>query len=89
VYSFFLYAALVILTFYIPLYFQAVKGSTALASGVNILPLIIAMTLACIVGGALITMVGYVKPFMIIGTAVFTVGVGLLSTLGEDTRFGV
>jgi hypothetical protein len=78
VYSFFLYTALVILTFYLPLYFQAVKGSTALA-----------MTLSCIVGGALITTVGYVKPFMVIGTTVFTVGVGLLSTLGEDTRFGL
>ena len=88
-YSFFLYSALVILMFYIPLYFQAVKGSTALASGVAILPLVVAMTLACIVGGGLITMAGYVKPFMVIGTAVFTVGVGLLSTLGVDTRFGV
>ena len=87
IYSFF-FGAFTVLSFYLPLYFQAVKGSGATESGVQTLPLILSVTLAAIVGGILISVVGYVPPFMIIGTAIFTVGLGLLTTLDVDTPFG-
>jgi nitrate/nitrite transporter NarK len=87
IYSFF-FGPFTVLCFYVPLFFQAVKGSGATESGVQTLPLILSATLAAIFGGILMSAVGYVPPFMIIGTAVFTVGLGLLSTLDVDTPFG-
>lgn len=88
-YAFFLYASFVIPTFYLPLYFQVVKGTTETASGIHTLPLIIAVTVAAAVGGILVSIVGYVTPFMIVGTTMFTVGVGLLSTLSVNTRLAL
>lgn len=88
IYGFFFYGSFVILTFYLPLYFQAIKGSTATVSAIDTLPLIVALTLSSITGGVLISMVGYCTPFMIVGTLIMTVGVGLLSTMGTETSFG-
>jgi hypothetical protein len=84
-YFFFLYAAFVILVFYLPLYFQAVRGATSLGSSIETLPLIVTVTISSIVGGVLVSIVGYCTPFMIIGGAIFAVGVGFLSTLGVNT----
>lgn len=84
-FSFFSSAAFIILTFYIPLYFQAVRGTNATKSGVAMLPLVLSSTISSIVGGILVTMVGYYTPFMIFGMAAFTVAVGLISTIGFRT----
>lgn len=88
VYGFFLFGSFVILTFYLPLYFQAIKGSSATTSAVYTLPLVITLAISSTLGGILVSMVGYCTPFMIVGTVIATVGVGLLSTLGTETPVG-
>lgn len=88
VYSFF-FGSFQVLCLYIPLYFQAVKGSTATQSGIQSLPLILAATVAAIIGGVLITVIGYIPPFMIAGTVIMTIGTGLLSTFDVDTPTSV
>jgi MFS family permease len=87
IYSF-CYASYTVLSFYLPLYFQAVKDSRATESGIQTLPLILSVTFAAIIGGFLISIVGYVPPFMIIGNAIMAVGAGLLTTLDVDTPIG-
>lgn len=84
-FSFFTGAAMNVLTFYIPLYFQAILGSSATASGIQLLPLILSATFASIAAGIIITMTGYYTPIMILGMAEFLIGAGLLTTLGVDT----
>jgi MFS family permease len=84
-FSFFSTAAFIILTFYVPLYFQAIRQTDATKSGVATLPLVLSSTISSIVGGILVTMIGYYTPFMIFGMAAFTVGIGLISTLGVHT----
>jgi hypothetical protein len=87
-YSFFVGSSFLIIVFYLPIYFQAVKGSTATKSGIECLPLLLSVVISSICGGILVTVLGYFTPFMIGGMAIFTVGAGLLSTLSPDTSFG-
>lgn len=79
--------AFFVLIFYLPLYFQSIKGVSATKSGIDILPLILSNVVASIVTGGLITVIGYYTPFIIFGSISLAVGSGLISTLNVDTSF--
>ena len=87
-YGFFATAAFMIPIFYIPLYFQAIKSTSATASAIDTLPFIVGVTVTSIGAGFFLTMVGYFTPVMIVGAAILAVGTGLLSTLRVDTSLG-
>ena len=70
--------------FYLPFYFQAVKGTMAEGSGIRSIPYLISVTIAFIAIGDSITAFGWYTPFMWFGTVVFTVGCGLLYTSGSS-----
>ncbi|KAF2002924.1 MFS general substrate transporter [Amniculicola lignicola CBS 123094] len=67
--------------FYLPFYFQAIKGTTAEESGIRTIAYLVSITVASIIVGGSITFLGYYTPFMWAGSAIFTVGAGLLYTL--------
>ncbi|ETS73853.1 hypothetical protein PFICI_14799 [Pestalotiopsis fici W106-1] len=71
--------------YYIPIYFQAVKESTATQSGVQFLALAIPQIFAVVLSGALVTMLGYYLPFIIVGTCIGIVGSGLFLYLDLGT----
>lgn len=71
--------------YYIPFFFQAVQGTSAKLSGLNILPYGITITLATLVSGTLITISGIHIPFMWFGAGIFAVGSGLLHTLTRSS----
>ena len=83
----FLFVGFQIVAYYLPLYFQAVKETTARSSSINILPIVITMIIAAAVGGFLITKTGHWVPFMIGGPTIASVGIGLMSTFGVNTTF--
>jgi len=74
--------------FYLPFYFQAIKGTTAEGSGLRTIPYLVSVTLSSIVIGASITIFGHYVPFMIIGSGIFTIGAGTLYTLGVHSSAG-
>lgn len=74
--------------FYLPFYFQAVKGTTAEGSGIRTIPYLASIIVSSIVAGAGITYIGWYKPFMITGAAIFTVGAGMLYTLKVNSSTG-
>ena len=74
--------------FYLPFYFQAVKGTTAEGSGIRTIPYLVSITLSSIVVGGLITTFGFYSPFMWLSGALFTIGAGLLYTLKVDSDAG-
>jgi hypothetical protein len=74
--------------FYLPFYFQAVKGTTAEGSGIRTIPYLASIIASSIIVGAGITVIGWYKPFMIFGSAVFTVGAGMLYTLKVNSNTG-
>ncbi|CAN9447558.1 unnamed protein product [Alternaria alternata] len=67
--------------FYLPFYFQAIKGTTAEESGIRTIAYLVSITCSSIVIGGLITVVGWYAPFMWFGSAIFAIGAGMLYTL--------
>jgi len=86
-YGFFL-AQLVCVSYYLPIYFQGVKGVSPTLSGVYILPIVLSHVLAGSSSGILVGRVGYYLPFQIVGSALATIANGLLSTLSPGTSTG-
>ncbi|GAA1994440.1 MFS transporter [Isoptericola halotolerans] len=70
---------------YLPLYLQTVKGSTPTMSGLEMTPMMLGLLLTSIGSGQLITRTGRYKVFPIVGTAITTVGLYLLSLMDRDT----
>lgn len=75
--------------YYLPFYFQAVKGTSAEGSGIRCIPYLVSITLSSIVVGALITGLGPYNPPMWAGVVIFTVGAGMLYTLKVNSPVGV
>ncbi|KAL6712840.1 hypothetical protein ACLMJK_009552 [Lecanora helva] len=70
-----------ILEYYLPLWLQAVKSLSVIASAVRLLPVIIAAIVCTIVSGILAPIIGYYVPFMVLATIFLSLGMGLLTTL--------
>jgi EmrB/QacA subfamily drug resistance transporter len=73
---------------YLPLYLQVVMGSTPTASGMEMLPMMGGMLVSSIASGQLISRTGRYKIFPIVGTAVMTVALALLSRTDVHTSLG-
>jgi EmrB/QacA subfamily drug resistance transporter len=70
---------------YTPLFVQGVLGETATGSGTVLTPLVLSMTAMAVICGQIIARVKRIKPFMIAGSIVMTVGIYLLTTLDVDS----
>ncbi len=70
---------------YLPLFQQIVHGLSPTASGLQLLPLMAGLLTASVISGQLISRSGRYKMFPIIGTALATVGMLLLSRLDSET----
>lgn len=75
------------LSYYLPVYFQSVKGSSALHAGIQMLPLLLACTVSSTGTGAAISALGYYTPIMLICMVLFAIGSGLLTTLSVTTSY--
>src|SRR5437762_8346151 len=69
----------------LPLYFQSVRGASAISSGIRMLPLIIAMTISSISAAGFITKVGMPMYVMVIGAILSCIGSGLVYTFEVNT----
>ncbi len=72
---------------YLPQYMQVVRGASATASGLKLLPMMLGLLLTSIGTGQLVSRWGRYKIFPIIGTALMTVGLFLLSRLDTTTSY--
>ena len=70
---------------YMPLFLQAVKGSSPTASGLELLPQMLGTLATSIVSGHLISRWGRYRIFPILGTAVLSIGLLLLSRVHVET----
>jgi MFS family permease len=84
-FAFCMAGAFFILTYYIPIWFQAVKGVSPVKSGIMNLPLILGVVFSSILTGGLVTIIGYYTPFMLASSVVMSVASGLLTTFMPDT----
>jgi len=70
---------------FLPLFLQIVKGVSPTLSRLRILPLMAGLLITSIGSGLLISRFGRYKVFPILGTAIMTVGLFLLSRMGAST----
>ncbi|KEF63406.1 uncharacterized protein A1O9_01384 [Exophiala aquamarina CBS 119918] len=84
-FSFFNGASMQTLLFYLPTWFQATKGSTAIRSGIMTLPLVVGIVVASLFAGMLTKKIGYFTPWMLLGSILTPIGAGLISTFTSHT----
>jgi EmrB/QacA subfamily drug resistance transporter len=70
---------------YMPLYLQVVRGSSPTASGLELVPLLGGTSLTSIVSGQIISRRGRYRVFPIMGCALASLGLLLLSTMTPET----
>ncbi|MGA8681402.1 MAG: MDR family MFS transporter [Acidimicrobiales bacterium] len=70
---------------YLPAFFQIVRGESPTISGLQLLPLMVGMLVVSIGSGQIISRTGRYRAFPIIGTALITIGLLLLSRMGVGT----
>ncbi|KAF2119283.1 DNA repair protein RAD50 [Lophiotrema nucula] len=76
------------LLYYLPIYFQAVLGTSAEQSGIRFLALIGAQTVFTIIAGAFMSSVGLFAPLMILGAIISTIAAGLIYMLDPSSGAG-
>ena len=72
---------------FLPVYLEIVKGVDPTVAGLRLLPLMVGLLLTSVGSGQLISRTGHYKIFPIVGTALMTIGLLLLSRLGPDTSW--
>ncbi|WUH89992.1 MFS transporter [Streptomyces sp. NBC_00433] len=70
---------------YLPTFLQMVDGASATGSGLLMLPMMLGVVVASIVGGQLISRTGRYKIFPIVGGALSAAGMWMLSLMDADT----
>lgn len=78
-------AAMNVMEYYLPIYFQAIKDTTALQSGIKILPAILGVVIFSLVAGFGVARTGYYTPFMLAGSVILSIGIGLVTTWHVST----
>jgi MFS family permease len=82
-------ATFFLMVYYVPLWFQAVQGVSAVQSGIRNLPMLITTILLSVASGGLVTALGYYSPFMIAATILMSIGAGMISTWKPDSSSAV
>ncbi len=70
---------------FLPVYLQVVKGASATASGLRMIPMMFGIVTSSIVSGRMISHTGRYRIYPIMGTALVVLGLFLLSRLTVDT----
>jgi len=84
-FTFCLSSGFFIFIYFLPIYFQAVTGRTALDSGIASIPLILSNVVGLILVGGLVSTLGFYMPFVYVCIICVSIAAGLITTLAVDT----
>ncbi|KAI1405346.1 MFS general substrate transporter [Hypoxylon fuscum] len=73
------------LAYFLPIYFQAVKATTILDSGVYFLPMAIGTLVFAVIAGILLSHLGKYRPLHAVSLALLALAFGLMTRLDADT----
>ncbi|KAJ5748947.1 uncharacterized protein N7511_010643 [Penicillium nucicola] len=76
-----------VLEYYLPTYYQVVRGFTPAKSGYMMLPIIIASTIGAVAHGIGTSIFGYYAPFMLFASIIMPIAAGLITTFKINTTF--
>ncbi|KAM0545787.1 hypothetical protein ACHAPJ_011211 [Fusarium lateritium] len=85
IFSFLLSSAYFAIIYYIPIWFQAIKGASAVKSGIMCLPMILSVVVFSLVVGGGVSATGHFVPFAYASCVLTTIGAGLITTFETDT----
>ena len=74
-----------VLEYYMPTFFQAVRGYSPAQSGYMMLPILVGFLVALLIQGGGTTMLGYYTPFMVAASVLMPIAAGLVTTWKVDT----
>lgn len=80
--------AMMVIIYFLPIWFQAIKGVSAVQSGIDILPLVLSLVVSSIIAGILTQKTGYYVPQLIACSIIMAIGAGLLTMLEVGTGHG-
>jgi hypothetical protein len=83
--NFFAMGAVLTSIYYLPEWFQVIKVVSPTKSGVMYLPLAISDILSATGAGVGVSLLGYANPFILAGTALMSIGTGLITTFKPTT----
>jgi predicted MFS family arabinose efflux permease len=84
-FGFFNGAGMMVMIYYLPIWFQAIKGASAVKSGIMLLPMILSVVFGTISSGIVISRVGYYTPFFLLSSVIMPIGAGLITTFTPST----
>ncbi|KLJ06538.1 hypothetical protein EMPG_10056 [Blastomyces silverae] len=76
-----------VLEYYLPTYYQTVRGYSPAKSGYMMTPIIVGATIGSLVHGAGTTVFGYYAPFMLFASIIMPIAAGLITTFKTTTSF--
>ena len=85
-FAFALGGAFFTLIYWVPIWFQAIKGVSAFKSGIMCLPMVLSLVIANIASGIGTSAIGYYTPFYYASVIFSAVGAGLLTTWKTNTN---
>ncbi|KAJ7737370.1 ABC transporter [Mycena metata] len=74
-----------IFSYYIPIFYQAARGSTATKSGIDLIPFMLGTVITIMSAGQIVSRWGYYWPFLVGSPILLAIGSGLLYTLNATT----
>ncbi|CAG8954324.1 hypothetical protein HYFRA_00005947 [Hymenoscyphus fraxineus] len=77
--------SLLVITFYLPIWFQVVKQASPTMGGVYYLPSVGSQVVGSFIAGALTTRFGFYTPWAVLGCALTSIASGLLSTMSPGS----
>ncbi|KAI1294502.1 MFS toxin efflux pump [Xylaria venustula] len=84
-YAFCSSAAFNVIDYFLPIWFQAIRGASAAESGAMLLPSIVGLSVAAIGSGFIVSFFGYYTPLMVLGSIMMTIGFGFLTSFTPTT----
>ena len=82
---FFFFGTMMVTVYYLPIYFQAVKGVSPTKSGIYLLPTIVPQIVMALVSGALVGRLGYYLPWSVASGVLLSISSGLFTTFTPQT----
>ena len=76
-----------VLEYYLPTYYQIVRGYSPAKSGYMMISIIISATIGSLVHGAGTSAFGYYAPFMLFASIIMPIAAGLITTFNINTSF--
>lgn len=87
-FTFCLGSSMMVIVYYISIWFQAIKGVSAVGAGLRMLALVLPLVAGSVLGGLLTNRTGFYSYAIIASSVTMTVGTALLTTWKVDTAEG-